>query len=108
MTEKEKTQRISKIIEELENRMTLSRDKKEIHSLRKKINSFTRINLMREKMIREHEDLKKKYLIVTKERNAYFGKLNHIEKLGVSQNWEDGNKFLSKIKDLLENAKREL
>lgn len=102
LTETEKDKKLNRIIEILENKMGSTRDKKELSDFRKKINAFTRINLMRQKLKQEHEDLRKKYLVITKERNLYFEKLSLIEKLGSDCNWDDPKSSLYKIKEILE------
>ena len=108
LTENQKDERIDQIMKDLENQMIASKNKKEIEELRKKVNSFMRIKLMRQNLLNEQLELRKKYLMVTKERNVYFDKLNSIEKLGLEQNWEKGEGLLPMIREFIESSKQEI
>ena len=44
-----------------------------------------------------NDEIRKKYIMVAKERNVYFDKLRSIEKYGELNNWKDKSGLLKKI-----------
>lgn len=47
------------------------------------------------------DDIRKKYLMVAKERNAYFEKLRALEQLGEANNWTSDTGELEKILNII-------
>ena len=51
------------------------------------------------------DDIRKKYLMIAKERNVYFEKLRQLEQLGEVNNWNDDTGIVQKILSIMNKIK---
>lgn len=58
---------------------------------------------MKEKVIKQQENLKLRLLIASRERNVYLEKLRKVEEYGEEKNWSGEKNVLKKIYDILYN-----
>lgn len=98
MTDEEKLDKITDIIEKLEQKLKHTKNKEAADKIKENINSFTKINLMKRKLLLQQNDLKKKYLTIVKEKTVYQGKIDMIKRLGEEQNWKDNAGILKMVR----------
>jgi len=58
---------------------------------------------LKEKVIKQQENLKLRLLIASRERNVYLEKLRKVEEYGEEKNWSGEKNVLKKIYDILYN-----
>ena len=65
------------------------------------IDSTDKLKESKEKINKQSEELKLGLLISSRERNVYLEKLRKIEEYCEERNWEDGDKLLKEIYEIL-------